>query len=160
MIYIFDTGTISLKSNYLTWDVHNFFALPLEVGCEIRSKQFVYGESRYTLYIWPRGHKGSDAEDWFGLCLYKYDAPGYGDSVQFSIATTVGNIMTCTVRCSENNLFRQEKFMEWFDFWTLRQKIVPDGCLTIVCRLFVENGQWNYKRGKCMYTCLMYFIHL
>lgn len=149
MLYVFDTGFVSVAGNYLTWKIYNFFSLPLNVGCEIRSKQFVYGDSRYSLYIWPRGHKGSDSEGWFGICLYRYDSPGIGDSVQFSIASTAtGTIKSCTVQCSENKLFRVERFVEWSDFQTLRHKIAHNGCLTIVCRLLMENHLRSYSESK------------
>lgn len=151
MLYVYDSGTISLKGNYLTWTICNFFSLALDACCEIRSRLFVYGNSRYSLYIWPRGHKGSDKKEWLGICLYKYDAPGIGDSVQFSIATDLGNINTCRVECSENNLFRQERFIEWTDFLILKHTLAPNGCLTIVCRLFIENCQRNCKQSKYIY---------
>ena len=59
MIYISDTGIISLKGNILTWNIYKFFSLSLHKFCEITSKQFTYCGIRYTLYIWPRGRKGS-----------------------------------------------------------------------------------------------------
>lgn len=149
MLYVFDTGYLSFEGNCLTWKIYNFFSLPLNVGCEIRSKLFVYGDSRYSLYIWPRGRKNGDSEGWFGICLYKYDSPGIGDSVQFSIVSSATEtIKTCTAHCSENNLFRQERFMEWSDFQTLRRKIAPNGCLTVVCRLSMENQLCSFSESK------------
>lgn len=133
---MFDTGNLSFTNRYLTWKINNFYSLPLIIGSEIRSPEFVYDYTRYTLVIWPRGRKGTGSEDWFGICLYKYDTPTSNDSVQFSIATALGGtISNCTVECSENNLYRQEKFVEWSDFCALSPKIVPDGCLTILCKL-------------------------
>lgn len=133
---MFDRGTLGLTNGYLTWKINNFYSLPLISGSEIRSQEFVYGYSRYTLVIWPRGQKGTGSEEWFGICLYKYGSRIINDSVEFCIATALGGtINSCTVECSEHNIYRQERFMEWSDVCALSRKIAPDGCLTILCKL-------------------------
>ena len=143
-----DTGVISLTNRYVTWQIKNFSAVPLTVNSEIRSPQFVYDSNWYTLVIWPRGLIGCGSEEWFGVCLYKDGDHRSSDSVQFSIVNGQGTVKTCTVECSANNTFMEEKFMEWSDFHSIIHKVAPNGCLTMVCKLPMERREEERRQGK------------
>lgn len=140
MLYVLDTGIITLRGNDLVWDIDKLFSLPLIVGCEINSKLFMFAGSQFRLVLWPRGLKGADSEDWFGICLYKHGARNENGPVTFSISINNRTIRTCTVEFSDG-VYRKEKFMQWSDFNELKDEIASNGRLTIVCRMRVEEDQ-------------------
>lgn len=135
MLCIFDTGIITVSGNMLTWKINKFFNMPLNVGDEIRSPQFAFGDSLYTLVIWPRGHKSYGVEGWFGICLYKYNDKRCTGPAMFSIGNNYCVIKSSTVKCSENGVYKDDKFMQWAEFRILRKIIARNDILTIVCKM-------------------------
>lgn len=138
MWHSFEKGEITVTDYGVTWEICNIFCVPINPGIEIRSPQFVFRKCRYTLMVWPRGHKGYGIEECFGICLYKYDKGQPNESVQFSFVNKNGAFKTSTVACSENNNYLEKEFMEWSEFYNLRKTIAPNGCLTIQCKISEE----------------------